>query len=376
VRVRASREGNDLVVAVADTGTGIATEDMGKLFRPFSQVDGSIHRRHAGTGLGLSISKYFVELHGGGIWVQSEKGVGTTFFFRLPLSPPMPLEGGSLHKLIPGWEYLQRTRPSMAPEVVVRSRYVVLETGNALQRLLARYWHEVETVPVTSLDEASAELSRTPAQAVLINDLSVSKTLERLSSRERLPHDTPTIVCSIPGVHDSAGNLGASAYLVKPVSREVLLEVLGRLRLDGGTVLIVDDEPDALHLFGRMLASSGYDYRVLLARDGQEALHILQDRRPDVLLLDLVMPNMDGFRLLETMHRNPTFRDIPVVVISARDPAGQPIVSQALAVTRSTGLSVRQIMTSIEALSRALSPAARVGDPAPTGALSASPVFE
>jgi CheY-like chemotaxis protein len=119
--------------------------------------------------------------------------------------------------------------------------------------------------------------------------------------------------------------------------------------------LIVDDEPDALQLFGRMLALPGRGYRVLLARDGREAMGILEQYRPDAILLDLVMPNMDGFQLLEARKGDPALRDIPVVVISARDPAGQPIVSSALAVTRGGGLSVRQLLASIEAVGEILS---------------------
>jgi CheY-like chemotaxis protein len=135
--------------------------------------------------------------------------------------------------------------------------------------------------------------------------------------------------------------------------------------------LIVDDEPDALQLFGRVLASSGRGYRVLLARDGAEALAILSECRPDVILLDLVMPNMDGFQLIEAKSQDPALRDIPVVVISARDPAGQPIVSNALGVTRAGGLSAHNVLTCIKALSEALSTAAQPAGPAPTADLPA-----
>ncbi len=126
--------------------------------------------------------------------------------------------------------------------------------------------------------------------------------------------------------------------------------------------MIVDDEPDALQLFGRMLASLEHEYHVLLARDGQEALGILDQCRPDVILLDLVMPNLDGFQLLERKHADPALRDIPVVIVSARDPVGQPIVSSALAMTRRGGLSVQQLIAGIEMLTR--TPAPYQGDAA------------
>ena len=366
VHIRAWQEGNDIAVAIADTGSGIAAKDMRKLFQPFQQVDGSIRRRYGGTGLGLCISKRYIELHGGKIWVESKKGVGTTFFFRLPVALPLPMSGDFARWLTPDWEYLGRTHPSTAPQAVVRPRFVIHETGNALQRLLGRYRDGVETVRATSLEKALEELVRVPAQALLINGASVSKELERLSASKVLPNGTPAIICAVPDTSQSAGALGASDYLVKPVSRETLLGALDRLNLEEGTILIVDDEPDALQLFGRMLASSERAYHVLLARDGQEATAILRDHRPDVILLDLVMPNMDGFQFLERKSQDPALYDIPIVVISARDPAGQPIVSNALAITCGNGLSVNQLLTSIEAVSRIVSATGPVGDPTPT----------
>ena len=365
VRVRAWQESDHLWVSVADTGCGIAAEDIGKLFRPFQQVDGSIRRRYGGTGLGLSISKQFIELHGGKIWVESQFGVGTTFTFQIPISPPMPVGEGFLHGLNPDWEYQQRTHPSVMPKVVVHPRLVVLETGYTLQRLIARCAEGVEVVPVASMETAVEELARAPTQALLINDVSVSRALERLGSSRRLPGDAPTIICSVPGRQETADARGVVERLVKPISRQSLLEALDRLRIDTGTVLIVDDEPDALHLFGRMLTSAERKYRILLARDGREALSVISEMRPDVILLDLTMSNMNGSQFLEVKSQDAALRDIPVIVISARDPAGQPIVTSAMAVTWGEGFSAHQLLASIQAISKVFSSPTQSGDPAP-----------
>ena len=161
---------------------------------------------------------------------------------------------------------------------------------------------------------------------------------------------------------------GTSVRLVKPVFRETLLEALDRLNISEGLVLIVDDEPDALQLFRRMLTSSERNYRILLARDGQEALTVLQEHRPDVILLDLVMPNMDGFQLLEMKRRHAIWQRIPVIIISARDPAGQPIVSSMVAATLSNGLSISQVLATVEALSKVLATGGPIDVPAPTAA--------
>jgi signal transduction histidine kinase/CheY-like chemotaxis protein len=370
VRVCAWQKGDDIAVAVADTGPGIAAENMDKLFQPFQQLDGSIRRRYGGTGLGLSISKRFIELHGGKIWVESEEGVGTTFFFQIPIAPPAPMGSDFLRGLYPDWGYLQRTRPSKAPTPTVRPRFVVLDTGDSLQRLLIRYLGGVEVVPVTTMEEALDELLRVPSQALLVNSPSVSRTLERFSPSTTLPSGTPAIICSIPSKPEVSAVLGVSEHLVKPISREALLGALDRLNLERGTILIVDDEPDALHLLGRMLASSGREYRVLLARDGQEAMSILRECRPDVILLDLIMPNMDGFQLLEMRGQDPVLRGTPIIVVSARDPAGQPIVSSTLAVTQGGGLSTRQLLMGIEFISRVLSVAGQVGAPMRTEAVA------
>ncbi len=358
VQVRAALADEALIVSVADTGTGISDEGIRKLFQPFYQVDGSIRRRFGGTGLGLSISKRFIELHDGKIWVESRAGAGSTFFFRLPIQPPAPLDPNFLRGVTPGWEFLQRTQPFSVPKTAVRPRFVVLEKDGALQRLLTRYMDGLEVAAVADLPTALHELAREPAQALLVNTASVSGALEELSPATRLPMGTPVFICSAPGVDELSNELGAIYRLVKPVARDDLLAVLDRLAIPtGAAILIVDDEPDALQLFGRMLNSFGRAYRVLVARDGQEALTILETVRPAVLLLDLIMPHMDGFQLLAERSRSTILQAIPVVIISAQDPARQPIVSSAFAITQGGGLSMRQLLKSIEFVTTQLNPA-------------------
>ncbi len=353
VTVRACRDERDVLISVTDTGPGIAAADQEKLFRPFQQLDGSVRRRYGGTGLGLAISKSFVEMHGGRMWVESVKGVGTTFCFRLPVEAPTPVEASAARWLNPEWEYEQRTQRPLAPAPVVLPRLVVLDPGGSLHHLLARYLHGVEIVAVENEEEALQRLAQAPSQALLVNDASVAAGLQRFGN-VALPPEVPAIICSLPGTLDAAGALGVSDYLVKPIAREHLLATLARLPLQGKTVLIVDDEPEALRLFWRMLASGDADYRVLTASNGEQALRILQHERPAVILLDLVMPEMDGFRLLEVRSQDPNLREIPVVVTSARDPAGQPIVSGGLAVTRGGGLAVHELLACIEAIRKAL----------------------
>lgn len=362
IEVRARQESGQVVVSVADTGPGIGTQEREKIFEPFRQVYGSRSRRHGGSGLGLAISKRFVEMHHGRMWLESEFGVGTTFYFSLPVGTPPPADRGPSRWFSPYIHYEARTRRSSAPVPELTTRFVVLEQGTALQRVLHRYSDGVEVSSVHSVEEALMELKRSPAQALIVNDASAGQAIAPLTLLAKLPHDTPVITCCVLGRSDAARQLGVVDYLVKPVDRTTLLSALQTLGNGVETVLLVDDETEALHLFARMLASADADYRVLRATNGHQALGMLRGRRPDVMLLDLRMPGMDGFRVLAEKNKDEAIRDIPVVVISARDPVGGPIVGNALTAACQGGLSVRKVMTCVQAISEILSPSVEPGD--------------
>ena len=392
VIVRAAKDDGKVVVSVADTGPGIASADIDKVFRPFEQLDGSIRRRYGGSGLGLAISKSFVELHGGRMWVNSMQGSGTTFFFSLPIDPPMPLQESASRWLNPDWPDLERTHPPAAPPAVIKPRLVVIDPSHALLRLLVRYMDRANVAPVDDLASAVRELSRSPAQALVVNSLQVSDWLAQLSKASQLPYGLPAIICSVPGLPDIVEHLGVSGYLVKPIEKDTLLATLERLLKTSGvsgagrnevaqlsaqtpevcthTILVVDDEPDAQRLFWRMLDGAPSNYRVLTAGDGRQAFDILREQRPDLVLLDLMMPEADGFEFLALKNADAELRNTPVVVISARDASSQPIVSNAIGITRPGGLSLHQLLSCIETISKVLSPLAA----SPAGQ-SADPAF-
>jgi signal transduction histidine kinase/CheY-like chemotaxis protein len=361
VTIGATQEGNDLTVSVRDTGPGISAAQQTRLFTPFEQLDGTIRRRFGGTGLGLSISKSFVELHDGRMWVESHEGEGTTFYFSLPITLPAPMEDGYMRWVDPYNPYEPRHRPLRLPQTEVRPRWVIQERGEALYRLLSRHLEGVDLLRVETLEAAVRAVTETPSQALLINTLTVGQTLEQLEREGRLPRGTPAIVCSIAGVEEAANGLGAAGYLVKPISREKLLSALAELGRPVETVLIVDDEREAQMLFRRMLTNAKESFRVLRAENGRQAIAVLEGQRPDVILLDLTMPEMDGFEFLR-LREGASWRDVPVILISARDPLGHPIVSNTLAVTSTSGLSARQILTSLTVLTTMLSPGLTDGD--------------
>jgi CheY-like chemotaxis protein len=358
VRVQVCEDaGLGILFSVADTGPGISEENMQKLFQPFQQVDGSIRRRFGGTGLGLSISKRFVELHDGKIWIESKIGEGSTFFFRIPFEPsgPPAARGGSSRWLSADWEYRQRTRPSRAPHPVMTPRVIVLDSSGTLIHFLTRYMANASILTANSLEEAGRLYRESPAHALILNGDSMSIEMEKVLHSAEMPQDIPIFVCSLTSAQEEWRTKGVAELLTKPIARETLLGALGRLGIETGTVLIVDDEPDVLQLFDRILTSAGRGYSVLLARDGQEALEVIGEHRPDVILLDLMMPTMNGFQFLETRASTPHLRDIPIILISARDLSGQPLISSAIAITKRSGLSMQEVLAVLETVSRMLS---------------------
>jgi len=348
VQIRARCSGDSLVVSVADTGPGIAPEDRERIFAPFQQADGSIRRRLGGTGLGLNISRRFVELHGGRMWLESQLGAGSTFHFSLPLEGTGPLRGdGALRWLSTEYQYQQRTRRSKAPKVALSPRFVVVEPGNVLQHFLHRYLDSAEVIRVHTLEEAFEDLRRSPARALILNTQRFDEEGPEVKRRlMAMPFGTSAIACWVPGEHEAAASLGVVRYLLKPVTREALLAAINGVGKEVNTVLVVDDEPEAVQLFGRLLGTTGR-YRVLRAFTGKRALEVLRQRKPDLMLLDLVMPGMDGYAVLREKDADPEIRSIPVVAVSGQDPEQGVVMSNSLMLARSGGLSLRDLLACV-----------------------------
>ena len=365
VRVQARREGNNMIVSVSDSGPGIAPEHQQRIFEPFQQVDGSIRRRFGGTGLGLSISKRFVEMHGGRMWLESQVGVGSTFYFSLPVAEAAsPVAASALRWLSAEFASRQRVRNYKGPKPHPLPRLVVLEPGAVLQRLLGRYLEGTEIVTVHTFEQAVAELGRSPAQALIVNDPVLGQEGSSLVQQAKhLPFGTPAIACWIPGEEEAAARLGVKRYLLKPISRESLAAALDALGEGIQTILLADDQPEMLQLFGRMLNSAGRGYRVLRAANGQRALELLRERRPDVLVLDLIMPGIDGYTVLREKGADPQIADIPVIAVSALDPVRESIISNSLTLVRGGGLTFRDLLTCMQIWSEAMPQTMLTDDP-------------
>jgi hypothetical protein len=361
VSVRAWQEPDRVLIAVSDTGPGIPEGDQERLFEPFQQLDSSIRRRHGGTGLGLSISRRFVEMHGGKMWLDSELGVGTTITFSLPSRTPEP---DPSQEAVQRWfspykHFEPRQRMSKAALPQLGARYVLLEQEDTLGRIFRRYFNDADVVSVHDAGRAIEELHRAPAHGLIAN--LPPENLAAVPSLADLPYETPVMTCWVPGRSETADLLGVERYLVKPVGQDALLSVVDELAHDAGAVLLVDDEVEILQLFTRMLRATLRDLQVLRAQNGHEALRVLADRQPDLVLLDLIMPGMDGWQVLEEKGKDPAIRDIPVAVITSGDHPGYPAISSGLSVARAGGLSMPALLECIRTLSGVLTPSVPAG---------------
>jgi signal transduction histidine kinase/DNA-binding response OmpR family regulator len=353
VSVRVYRKAHDVLFSVRDTGPGIDSAQQDRLFQPYHQADGTIRRRYGGTGLGLSISRNFIQLHGGDLWIESELDRGAQFTFRLPLDIEPPMQGAT-RWVKPFAQHDPRSRPSRLSPVALRPRVLVIDEGIGLARLVGRFLPGADVEATASIEVALATLAANPAQAIIANTPVPDQLMNRVKGS--LPPGVMLLACSIPSGEVDSQALGLSDYLVKPVQPAALRAALGRLPRPPRTVLVVDDDGEMQQLYRRMLSAGSEELSVLRAENGLQALDILAFTQPDVILLDMVMPEMDGFAFLGAKNRNPAWASIPVIMISARDPSGQPIVSSSLTVTRHDGLSAQQLLACITALLAVFSP--------------------
>ncbi|MBL8662838.1 MAG: response regulator, partial [Candidatus Odyssella sp.] len=300
--------------AVGDTGIGMTPEQQGRLFAEFTQADSSTTRKYGGTGLGLAISKRLVEMMGGAIQVDSAPGKGSTFKVWLPTEPvaaPMtPAEAPS--------------RPAPPPDGAGRTVLVIDDDADArdlLRRFLAREGFDT----ITAADGAEGlRLARQFRPSLITLDVVMPKmdgwaVLQQLRADPALA-SVPIVMLSILDEQEKGFALGAADYLMKPFDRERLRSVLTRVKpsAGGGRVLVVEDDDATRALLRDMLTREGCE--VETAEDGIAALAKLASGRPDLILLDLMMPRMDGFEFVKAMRtRLGDAADIPIVVLTAKD---------------------------------------------------------
>jgi len=302
------QRGKEILVTIVDTGLGIADEDRYKLFQAFSQVDDSPTRKTGGTGLGLAISRHLIEMHNGRIGLLSSKvGEGSTFFFTLPL----PEEDLIID----------------AEQEIDGQRDIVLAIDDEIQiiKLYQRFLSQqgFQVMPLTKPQNAVEEAKRIKPFAITLDIMMPEKDGWRvLQDLKNDPEtkDIPVIICSILEEEEKGFNLGAADYLVKPFLQDDLIHAINRLNWDGQlqNVLIIDDNPADLRLVKKMLEEHG-KYQVTLAEGGENGWNKIQQQKPDILILDLFMPDMNGFTILENINQSPELRGLPVLILTGAD---------------------------------------------------------
>jgi len=311
VLVTAGLDEDQIWVRVADQGAGIPKEHLASIFEKFHRVDNASTRKTGGTGLGLAICRAIVEEHGGRIWVDSEMGKGSAFTFTLPVEAAPP-------------------EPQFPMAVGSKTVLVVDDDPDIVKLIMLSLEQEgFHTLGATSGDQA-LEIARTRKVDAITLDL-LMPGMHGLEVARRLKEDPltkaiPVVVVSAytDGHESELVTLGVSGVIGKPIDEDRLLatirQVLGS-RADGEAdkplVMVVDDDPDVRTIVGMMLERGGYAVRT--ASDGQEAFRIIMENRPDLLILDLMMPNLDGFQLVRLLRQRRWTQQIPLLVLTALD---------------------------------------------------------
>lgn len=343
IAIRVAVQGQGAVVSVQDTGPGIPAEDAERIFEPFCQGASKLWRDKSGSGLGLTISKQFVELHGGRIWIESEPGTGTTISFSLPVSP-LGHASGPGRWISENWVWVERTSQANLPRPPDKPRVIIHDDTGELCHAYKYHGDEVEFVHALSLAQVAEELRRCPAHAVMLNAQSPDELWPLVSQARQNVRDTPLVGCVVSPEVGRTWRGGVVGYLTKPVTRAELIGAVQNLNGPVRRVLAVDDDPDVLNLWARMLIAHDSTLEIAKASSGQEALDELDTNPPDVMLLDLMMPEMNGWQLLAIKEERQAIRDIPVVLVSAQDPREQLPASQLLLATMDDGLSLSALL--------------------------------
>ena len=303
--------------SVTDTGIGMTPEQIGRLFQPFTQADSSTTRQYGGTGLGLAICRKFCEMMGGKIAVESEPGKGSTFRVELPID--LGTEAVKTDRDVASTLSLKTTPAAQTSPLVL----VIDDDPSArdlMERMIAKEGCRVETA---ASGPVGLELARKLKPAVIALDVMMPgmdgwAVLVALKA-DPATADIPVVMTTIVDNQHVGLALGAADYLVKPVDRDHLLAALARCggRRQVSTVLVVEDDSAVSEILCRLVEKQGW--RSVAAPHGRAALACLERETPGIILLDLLMPEMDGFQFLEALRQRRDGRQVPVIVLTAKD---------------------------------------------------------
>jgi signal transduction histidine kinase/CheY-like chemotaxis protein len=309
VVVRVEEAGDEVVVSVTDTGSGIPESELATIFNEFYQIGRPKTEEDSGKGLGLAIAKRLVQLHGGRIWAESRVGVGSTFSFSLPSGTKAVSLG---------------YRPSPSAVSSAMPAVLLLNDDGTACSYLRRRMEGYEFVPVGDEQELGSALQVHRPVAVIVSqdtDPGAGPGTEALLSG--LPADLPVISCALPRASWLSRSGSFQAVLTKPVTDEDIRRALAKAGVDGAArrILVVDDDRGFVQLLMRIIESiPGPGHEVAGAYNGQEAVRKARRLRPDLLLVDLVLPDMSGFEIAAQISQDPELADTKVIAVTAATP--------------------------------------------------------
>jgi signal transduction histidine kinase/CheY-like chemotaxis protein len=315
VTIETRRLDESVELSVTDTGIGIGSQDQERVFHEFQQVDSGVGRSQPGTGLGLTLTRRFARLHGGDVRLVSEPGKGSVFTIVLPFTAHA--EGARAG----GPEIFTGTKDSSRPLILV------VEDDPAAAELLTRQLERAgfrTEVARTGNDAIAMAISRKPAAItldILLPDLDGWEVLTRLK-RETATSNIPVVVVSVVDNPELGIALGALDYFVKPVPARELINRLSRIKFgrkkgEKPRILVVDDEAANREWLKRILEPAGFG--VILARGGREAIELAKSRKPDLVMLDLMMPEVTGFDVVEALRADEATKSTPIMVLTAKN---------------------------------------------------------
>ncbi|MGA9120088.1 MAG: response regulator [Bacteroidota bacterium] len=324
VRISSQRVGNDLQFEVRDDGVGIPHNEQANLFKPFRQASLGKEMNREGIGLGLAITKKLIELHGGTIWVESEVGKGTMVAFRIPLIVDTASERASQAGML--LEALERQHRSK--ELGEKPLALIVEDSPQAGELLRMHIESAGyRTAVASNGVDAVDMAKRLRPSVITLDLMLPmkdgwQVLKDLK-RHPLCKNIPVIIVSIADEKNLGFSLGAVDYFVKPVNKDELIQALDRVHLIRRSsdrkpcVLVIDDDRAATDLVQVILENEGY--RVLKAYEGAAGVELAARERPDLIILDLIMPETSGFHVAHQLKQIPATRGIPIIILTSMD---------------------------------------------------------
>lgn len=315
VTVHLIRAQDMLQICVEDSGPGIAPEDAAKVFDEFRQVGQESWRRREGSGLGLAISRRFIQLHGGKMWLESTPGVGSRFYFTIPILQTALPEADPPQQA-------QSTATIYYPAEESRPTCLLLSTNPKAEQAVQQYLDDYQVFSLDQADLLPERVNQLQPRAILVDKSSLDE--QRLPLKD-LPYDVPVLAFYIPDIWEHFETLpsGVADYLVKPIARQTLVESVRQLDVEIQSMLVVDDDPAMQRFVTQALRASQETAtpieQIYSASSGEEALRLLHEKSVDVILLDIDLPDMNGWRILAALQRIPSLATIPVVIISATD---------------------------------------------------------